>query len=93
MEIDRKLRKSDNTIFIVAADNTIEVIILVNNALAFTIQDSWISTSAGTEIVQKKFVGPFSTIEISNKKDGDSHMKQGYLNAGIENRVLKDSLG
>ena len=39
-----------------------KVIRLVNNAFAYTIQDARISSSAGVEIEQNKYVGPISTI-------------------------------
>ena len=48
------------------------VIRLVNNAFAYTIQDDRISTSAGVEIEQKKYVGPISTImRLVTQRDGD----------------------
>ena len=49
LEFQIKVRKLTNTSFIAAADNTNEVIRLVNSALAFTIHDVRFSTSAGTE--------------------------------------------
>ena len=59
LEFDIRMRKIDNTNFIVANDNTIEVIRLPKIAFAYTIHSSRLSTSAGTKIEQNKFVGPF----------------------------------
>ena len=44
------VRKADNTNFIVAVDNTNEVIRFVSTAFAYTIHDARISTSSGNEI-------------------------------------------
>ena len=45
---------------------------LINNAFAYTIHDVTISTSAGVEIEQNKYVGPISTImRLVTQKDGD----------------------
>ena len=45
---------------------------LVNNAFAYTIHDARISTSAGVEIEQIKYVGHISTImRLVTQKDGD----------------------
>ena len=72
MEFDMKIRKNDNADFIVANDNTNEVIRLVNNAFAYTIHDARISTTAGVEIEQNKYVGPISTfMRLVAEKDGD----------------------
>ena len=62
LEFDIRSRKANNTNFIVAADNTNEIIRSVNNALAYIIHDARISTSAGVEIEQNKYVGTISTI-------------------------------
>ena len=44
---------------------------LINNASAHTIHDARISTSAGVEIEQNKYVGPVSTImRLVTEKDG-----------------------
>ena len=72
MEFDIRVRKNDNTNFTVANDKTNDLIRLVNNALAYTIHDARISTSAGVEIEQNKYVGPISTImRLVTQKDGD----------------------
>ena len=62
LEVDILTRKADNTNFIGNNDNTNEVIRLVNITFAYTNHDACNSTSAGTEIVQNKFVGSLSTI-------------------------------
>ena len=55
---------------IVAPGN--DIIRLVNNAFAYTIHDARISTSAGVEIEQNKYVGSISTImRLVTQKDGD----------------------
>ena len=61
LELDKRVRKANDKYSVVASDNTNEVIKLVKNALAFTIQDTRNSTSSGTEIEQNKYVGPDST--------------------------------
>ena len=72
LEFDIRIRKNDKADFIVANDNTNEVIRLVNNAFAYTMHDARISTSAGVEIEQNKYVGPISTImRLVTEKDGD----------------------
>ena len=72
LEFDIRNRKADNNSFIVANDNTNEVIGLVKNAFALTIHDSTISTSAGTEMEQNKLVGPLSfTMRLLTQRDGD----------------------
>ena len=48
------------------------VIRVVNNAFAYTNQVARISTSAGVEIEQKKYVGPISTkMKLVTQQDGD----------------------
>ena len=68
-----KVRKADNTIFVVSGDvNTKEVIRFVNNALAFTIHDARNSTSSGGELQQNKFCRSFSTIvRLLTQREGD----------------------
>ena len=68
--------QDDSTNFIVAKDNTIDLIRLVNNAFAYAIHDARISTSSGVVIEQNKFVGPVSTMKrLVTQKDGDlSHI-------------------
>ena len=63
LKFDTKYRKADIFNFVVSDDvATNDVIRLVKNAFAYTINDARISTSSGTEIEQNKFVGPVSTI-------------------------------
>ena len=50
LDFEIKVIKADNTILTVADDNTNDVIRLVDNAFASTMQGTPISTSAGTEI-------------------------------------------
>ena len=78
--------------FIVADDNTNEVIILVNNAIAFTLQEARISTSAATDIEQSKNVGVISTnMRLLKKRDGDL---SAYFDISdeSENGIIKSSL-
>ena len=71
LEFDIRVRRVNNADFIVADDNTNELIRLINNAFAYTIHDARISTSAGVEIEQNKYVGPISTImRLVTQKDG-----------------------
>ena len=45
---------------------------MINSSLAFTIHDTSFSTSVGTEIEQKNFVGPVSTImRLITQRDWD----------------------
>ena len=72
LEFDIRVRRVNNANFIVADDNTNELIRLVNNAFAYTIHDARISSSAGVEIEQNKYVGPISTImRIVTQDAGD----------------------
>ena len=67
LEIDSRVRLDNDNSF---ADGNL--IRLVNNAFAYTIHDSRISSSAGVEIEQNKYVGPISTImRLVTQKDGD----------------------
>ena len=52
LDFEIKVRKTNITILVVADDNTNDVIRLVNDAFASTVQGIRISTSAGTEIEQ-----------------------------------------
>ena len=61
LDSDLGVRKANGNNFVVAVDNTIERVVLVNNAFAFTIQYARITTSSRIEIEQTKFVGPVST--------------------------------
>ena len=67
-----KVRKADRNNFIVATDNTKEVIRLFNKAFAFTVHDARISKSSGTEIERTKFAGPVPTIlRLITQREGD----------------------
>ena len=67
MKFDVRVRRANVNNF---ADG--DVIRSVNNAFAYTIHDARISTSAGVEIEQNKYVGPISTImELVTQKDGE----------------------
>ena len=61
LEFDIRIRKPDGNPFTIVAPGN-DIIRLVNNAFAYTIHDARISTSAGVEIEQNKYVGPISTI-------------------------------
>ena len=66
------IEKDDTSNFIVAIDNTDDVIRIVNNAFVFTFHDARIPTPTGTEIEQNRFVGPASTVlRFLTHKDGD----------------------
>ena len=71
MDFDIRIRIADgNPSTIVAPGNAI--IRLVKSAFAYTIHDARISTSAGVEIEQNKYVGPIFTImRLVTQKDGD----------------------
>ena len=72
LEFDIRIRRDDGNPFIVVNPARTDVIRLVNNAFAYTIHDARISTSAGVEIEQNKYVGPISTImRLITEKDGD----------------------
>ena len=87
------VRKADNTNFIVAVDNTNEVIRFVSTAFAYTFHDARISTSSGTEIEQNKCVEPISTnMRLLTKRDGDLSTTFdiiGGSEAAINNSSLK----
>ena len=70
LKFDIKVRKANNANFLVADNNTNELKRLVNNAFVYTIHVARISTSAGVEIEQNKYVGPVSTImRLVTQKD------------------------
>ena len=72
LKFDIKIRKADNTNFIVADDNTNEIIGSVNKVFAYTLNDARISTSCGVEMEQNNYLGPISTImRLVTQKDGD----------------------
>ena len=71
MEFDIRVRRDDGNAFTIVPPGN-DIIRLVNNAFAYTIHDARISTSAGVEIEQNKYVGPISTImRLVTQKDGD----------------------
>ena len=73
-----------------------DIIRLVNNAFAYTIHDARISTSAGVEIEQNKYVGPISTImRLVTQKGGDLSTNFDIIDEsenGINNSSLKQIL-
>ena len=71
LEFDIRVRRADGNAFTFVAPGN-DIIRLVNNAIAYTIHDARISTSAEVEIEQNKYVGPISTImRLVTQKDGD----------------------
>ena len=72
LEFDIRIRKANGDPFNIGLAPGGDTIRLVNNAIAYTIHDARISTSAGVEIEQNKYVGPISTImRLVTQKDGD----------------------
>ena len=69
---------------------------LVNNVFDYTIHDARISTTAGVEIEQNKYVGPVSTImRLVRQKDGDLSTYFDTIDeseGGINNSSLKKLL-
>ena len=73
LEIDIRVRRANGNAFAIGLAPGGDIIRLVNNAFAYTIHDARISSSAGVEIEQNKYVGPISTImRLVTQKDGDS---------------------
>ena len=71
LEFDIRIRRDDGNAFTIVAPGK-DIIRLLNHAFAYTIHDARISTSAGVEIEQIKYVGPISTImRLVTHKDGD----------------------
>ena len=71
LEFDIRIRKTNADPFTSVAPG-IDVIRLVKNAFAYTDHDARISSSAGVEIEQSKYVGPISTImRLLTQKDRD----------------------
>ena len=89
--IDILARKADRTNF-TNADETR----LVNDGLAYFFQEGQLSTSAGVEIENNKYLGHFSTImRILTQKDGDPSSyfdKIDEREDGIANSTLKHVL-
>ena len=72
MEFDIRVRRANGNHFNTGLAPAGDTIRLVNNAFAYTIHDARISTSAGVEIEQIKYVGPISTVmRLVTQKDGD----------------------
>ena len=72
LEFDIRVRKADGTAFAIGLAPGTDIIRLVNNAFAYTIHDARISSAAGVEIEQNKYVGPIFTImRILTQKDGE----------------------
>ena len=74
LEFDIRVRRVNGNPFSVAVNDLDpkDLIRLVNIAFVYTIHDARISTSAGVEIEQNKYVGAFSTImRLVTQKDGD----------------------
>ena len=59
MEFDKRARRANGNAFNVGLAPAGDTIRSVNNAFAYSIHDARISTSAGVEIEQKKYVGQF----------------------------------
>ena len=74
LELDIRIRRDDGNAFRVRVNDgdPNDLIRLVNNAFAYTIHDARISTSAGLEIEQNKYIGPISTImRLVTQRDSD----------------------
>ena len=72
LEFDIRVRRANGNAFAIGLAPGNDIIRLVNNAFAYTIHDARISTPAGVEIEQNKYVGPISTImRLVTQKDGD----------------------
>ena len=95
LEFDIRIRRDDGNPFTIVAPGN-DIIRLVNNAFAYTIHDARISTSAGVEIEQNKYVGPISTImRLVTEKDGDLSTYFDIINENgneIDNSSLKKTL-
>ena len=72
LEFDIRVRRVNGIAFAIGLAPGGDITRLVNNAFAYTIHDARISSSAGVEIEQNKYVGPISTImRLATQKDGD----------------------
>ena len=95
LEFVIRIRRDDGNPFTIVAPGN-DIIRLVNNAFAYTIHDARISTSAGVEIEQNKYVGPISTImRLVTEKDGDLSTYFDIINeseGGINDSTLKQML-
>ena len=95
LEVDIRVRRADGNPFAIVAPGN-DKIRLVNNGFAYTIHDARISSSAGVEIEQNKYVGPISTImRLVTQKDGYLSTYFDIINEsedGINNSSLKQFL-
>ena len=72
LELDIRIRKADGDPFNIGLAPAGDTIRLVKNAFAYTIHVARISSSAGFENEQNKYVGPISSImRLVTQKDGD----------------------
>ena len=72
LEFDIRVRRADGNAFAIGIAPGADIFRLVNNAFAYIIHDARISSAAGVEIEQNKYVGPVSTImRLVTQKDGD----------------------
>ena len=96
MEFDIRVRRANGNHFNTGLAPAGDTIRLVNNAFAYTIHDARISTSAGVEIEQIKYVGPISTVmRLVTQKDGDLSTFFDIIDEsedGINNSSLKKIL-
>ena len=98
LEFDIRIRRVNGNAFRVPVNDgdQNDIVRLVNNAFAYTIHDARISTSAGVEIEQNKYVGPISTImRLVTEKDGDLSTYFDVINESedeINNSSLKKIL-
>ena len=72
LEFDIRVRRANGNAFGIGDAPAGDIFRLVNNAYAYTIHFARISSAAGVEIEQNKYVGPISTImRLVTQKDGD----------------------
>ena len=72
LEFDIRVRRANGNAFAIGLAAAADIFRLVNNAFAYKIHDARISSIAGVEIEQNKYVGPISTImRLVTQKDGD----------------------
>ena len=72
MEFDIRVRRDNGDPLNIGFAPAGDTIRLVNSDFAYTVHDARISTSAGVEIEQNKYVGRISTIlRLVTEKDGD----------------------
>ena len=72
LEFDIRIKKANGNPFIIGLAPAGDTIRLVKNAFNYTIHDARISTTAGVEKEQNKYVGATSSImRLVTQKDGD----------------------